>query len=60
MLVAIALAHTDEVFTLGAQGGWAIELQALYLFGAVAIALLGAGRLSAGGTERPGGIGRWN
>lgn len=64
MVVALLLAHSAEVFKLGDQGGWAIELQALYLFGAVAIALLGAGRLSAGGTasigRNPGGIGRWN
>ncbi len=68
MVVALMLAHAAEVFTLGEQGGWAVELQALYLFGAVAIALLGAGRLSVGGMASsggssggsPAGIGRWN
>lgn len=49
MVVAIALAHGADVGRLGPQGGWAIELQACYLFGALAIALLGAGRLSLGG-----------
>ena len=55
MLFAIFLAHADEIFSLGKQGGWAIELQGLYLFGALAIALLGAGRISFGGLR-----GRWN
>jgi putative oxidoreductase len=49
MLVALGLAHRDELFSLGDSGGWAIELQAMYLLGAAAIALLGAGRLSLGG-----------
>jgi putative oxidoreductase len=46
MLFAIGLAHLSQVWQLGASGGWAIELQALFLFGAVAIMLLGAGRFS--------------
>lgn len=46
MAVAIALAHSGDVFSLGEHGGWAIELQMLYLLGAVAIALLGAGRFA--------------
>jgi putative oxidoreductase len=49
MGVAIALAHADEVFKLGEQGGWAIELQGLFLFGALAVMLLGGGRFSVGG-----------
>ena len=40
MVVAVALAHTAQIFTLGTTGGWALELQGLYLFGSVAIALL--------------------
>jgi len=40
MVVAVALAHTAQVFTLGTTGGWALELQGLYIFGSVAIALL--------------------
>jgi putative oxidoreductase len=54
MLFAIGLAHADEVFKLGEQGGWAIELQGLYLFGSLAIALLGAGRMSFGGRTGAG------
>lgn len=51
MLVAIGLAHAKQVFALNEQGGWAIELQGMYLFGAIAVALLGAGRFSAGGED---------
>lgn len=40
MVVAVALAHTAQLFTLGKSGGWALELQGLYFFGSVAIALL--------------------
>ena len=49
MLVAIGLAHAAQLLTLGPQGGWALELQGFYLFSALAIALMGAGRLSVGG-----------
>ena len=30
-------------------GGWALELQGMYFFAAIALALLGAGRYSIGG-----------
>ena len=40
MVVAVALAHGAQIFTLGKTGGWALELQGLYFFGSVAIALL--------------------
>lgn len=46
MLVAIFLAHSGDVFLLGKGGGWAIELQALYLLGALSVALLGPGRFA--------------
>lgn len=51
MVVAIMLAHRGELFSLGDHGSYALELQSFYLFGAVAIALLGAGRFSASGGE---------
>ena len=51
MVVAIGLAHMGDLFTLGKQGGWALELQGMFLFGALAIALLGAGRFSVGGAR---------
>ena len=44
MLVAIVLAHAAQILTLGPQGGWALELQGMLLFGALASALLGPGR----------------
>lgn len=49
MLVAIALAHMSELFSISQTGGWALETQGLFLFGSVAIAVLGAGRMSVGG-----------
>ncbi len=55
MVVAIALVHMPELLTLSQTGGWALELQGMFLFGALALAMLGAGRLSAGGIW-----GRWN
>lgn len=50
MVVAVLLVHTGEFFSLAKTGGWALELQGLYFFAAVAVALLGAGRYSLGGT----------
>lgn len=55
MLVAIALVHSAELFDITKTGGWALELQGLFLLGAIAVALLGAGRYSVGGVH-----GKWN
>lgn len=55
MVVAILLVHTADLLTLARTGGWSLELQAFYLFGGLAIALLGAGRYGLGGAR-----GRWN
>jgi putative oxidoreductase len=55
MVVAIALVHSGELVMLAKTGGWALELQGMFLFSALAIALLGAGRYSAGGVS-----GKWN
>lgn len=46
MLVAIFLVHSHQIFTLGSSGGWTLELQGLFLFGAVAIVFLGSGRMA--------------
>jgi len=46
MLFAVGLVHTAEIFSLGESGGWALELQGMFLFTAIAIALLGPGRYS--------------
>ncbi len=40
MVVAVALVHAGQVFTLGKTGGWSLELQGLYFFGSLAIAFL--------------------
>ena len=40
MVFAVALAHTSQFFTLGKSGGWALELEGLYFFGSLAIALM--------------------
>ncbi len=55
MIVAILLVHTGQLLQLSPEGGWALELQGLYLTVPIAIALLGAGRYSLGGRT-----GRWN
>lgn len=55
MIVAILLVFSDQLFTRASGGGWTIELQAFYLFSAIIVMLLGAGRFSAGGSD-----GRWN
>ena len=44
MLFALALAHMSQLVQLNDQGGWALELQGMYLAAAVALALLGPGR----------------
>lgn len=46
MVFAIALAHAHEVFQLTGTGGWALELQGMFLFAAIALALTGPGRLA--------------
>ncbi|MCZ2496671.1 DoxX family membrane protein [Xylophilus sp. Kf1] len=51
MLVAFGLVHLNQIFSLGKQGGWALELQGFFLFTAVVVALLGAGRFSIGGSH---------
>jgi putative oxidoreductase len=51
MLFAIWLVHMGELGSLNKQGGWALELQGMFLFAAVAVSFLGAGRLSLGGSS---------
>ncbi|MFC4314502.1 DoxX family protein [Steroidobacter flavus] len=49
MLFALYLAHRNQFFSLSETGGWALELQGMFLFTAIAIALLGPGRFSLNG-----------
>ena len=44
MLFAFALAHMGQLGQLNDQGGWALELQGMFLSAAIAIALVGPGR----------------
>lgn len=46
MLFAIYLAHAQDIFTISEKGAWAIELQALFMLGALALVFLGAGKYS--------------
>lgn len=46
MLVAVALVHLHSIGQLNGVGGWALELQGMYLFTALALVLLGPGRFS--------------
>lgn len=46
MVVALLLAHTGDLLTLTAHGGWRLELQGMYLLTAVALVLMGPGRFS--------------
>jgi putative oxidoreductase len=46
MLFAIALVHSAEFLSLNQGGGWALELQGMFLLTAVALALIGPGRLA--------------
>ncbi len=55
MVVAMLLVHSGQFTTLAPTGGWALELQAMYLMMALAVALLGAGRFGLGLEDR-----RWN
>jgi putative oxidoreductase len=53
MVAAVALAGMDRIAQLTPMGGYALELEAFYLLGGLAVLLLGAGRFSIAG-------GRWN
>lgn len=55
MIVALALVHAGQLGMINKNGGWELELQGMFLAGAIAVALLGAGRLSVGGID-----GKWN
>jgi putative oxidoreductase len=44
MIFAFVLVHRHQLLTLGPQGGWALELQGMYLLTALALVLTGPGR----------------
>lgn len=53
MAVAVYLAHREQLMTLGAGGGYALELQAFYFLGALAIVFLGSGRIGFTRRRKP-------
>ena len=53
MVLAVLIAHVGDLAKLGEQGGYALELQAFFLFVALALAMTGAGRFSVGGRYGP-------
>ncbi len=53
MVVAILLVHLPQLLKLNPEGGYELELQAMYLFTALALMLTGAGRYSVGGRYGP-------
>jgi putative oxidoreductase len=44
MLFAVVLVHRPELLTMGKQGGYALELQAMFLFTALALVFMNPGR----------------
>ena len=44
MLVAIWLVHRKDLGAMNGQGGWALELQGMFLFAAISVAFMGGGR----------------
>ena len=52
MLVATIMVHSDDLFKIGEHGEWALELIGLYLFGALSIFFLGAGKFSLSSSNK--------
>ena len=52
MAVALVLGHWGHIFQVEGHGGLLLEVQFMFLFCALAVALLGAGRFSLGGTAQ--------
>lgn len=51
MIVALLLVHTGQLLTLTQSGGYALELQAMYLFTAIAVLFLGGGKYGVKGGQ---------
>ncbi|WP_276380315.1 DoxX family protein [Flavobacterium sp. H4147] len=50
-IVAVAVAHAQDIFSISDHGGYANELLMLYLFGAMALFFTGAGKYSVSKTN---------
>ena len=46
MIVAVALVHLGDVFSLSKHGGLALELQIFFLMGGVLVAMFGSGKFA--------------
>jgi putative oxidoreductase len=51
-IVAIAVAHAHEIFSISEHGGYALELLGLYLLGSVALFFTGAGKYAVSHTNK--------
>lgn len=51
ILFIVFLVHSQDIFALNKNGGWAIELLGLYLFGAVALFFTGGGKYAISATS---------
>ncbi len=49
MAIAIYLAHSKSLFTLGSHGSWSLETPMFFLLGALAIVFLGSGKYAISG-----------
>lgn len=45
MLMAVLLVHSSDLLKMNEMGGWMLELNALYLLGALTVLFLGSGRI---------------
>jgi putative oxidoreductase len=46
MVVAVALAHSQDLFVITEHGSWAMELQAFYFFISIALFFSGGGKMA--------------
>lgn len=51
ILFIVFLVHSQDILSLNKNGGWAIELLGLYLFGAVALFFTGGGKYAISATS---------
>lgn len=46
MIFALVLAHGTQLLSLGKTGGWAVELEGVYLLCGLAVLMLGSGKVA--------------
>lgn len=46
MIFALVLVHSTQLLSLSKTGGWALELEGVYLFCGLAVLLLGSGKVA--------------